>query len=292
MEQIDTRNIAAFVAVAEANSFSDAGKILNLTQPAVSKRVAALEHQFGEKLFDRIGKQVVLTEAGNEILPKCRAVLESIKDTVLTLENLHKHVSGTLRIGTSHHIGLYYLPPILRQFTDVYREVELDIEFLSSEMICEKVLNASLELGVTTLPNEPDSHLSCKTLWKDPLKFVCSKQHPIRDAQSISLETLTRYNAILPEKNTYTRKIIDQQFEEKGLTLKCRLSTNYLETIKTMVSVGLGWSCLPASMITSDLREIKFVDVKLQRLLGTVQHRDRTLSNAALAFLGLINQRF
>ena len=285
---MDIASIRAFLSVAEHASFSQAAESLKLTQPAVSKRIASLEENLSERLFDRIGRKVILTEAGRTILPKCRSILEMVEDTELSLSNLSGQVSGSLRLGTSHHIGLHHLPPVLSAFTKNYPEVELDLHFMDSESVCEKVNHGDLELGIVTLPLAPPENLSCKTLWVDELNFVVSKQHKLAEIDNITINDLTQNNAILPNKNTYTREIIDQAFRKKNLILKTSLSTNYLETIKMMVSVGLGWSILPKTMLEKDFEIIHIPDINLKRDLGYVQHKQRTLSNAAIAMMSLL----
>ena len=285
---MDISSIRAFVSVADYASFSQAAEQLKLTQPAVSKRIATLEHELAEKLFDRIGRKVILTEAGATILPKCRSILEMVEDTQLSLSNLSGQVSGRLRLGTSHHIGLHHLPPVISKFSEQYPEVDLDLHFMDSEKVCDKVTHGDLELGIVTLPIMPLEHIASKTLWTDTMSFVAGKQHKLADESDVTLHELVKYNAILPNKNTYTREIIEQAFSEKKLALKTSLSTNYLETIKMMVTVGLGWSILPDSMIDDDLKIIQIPGISLKRELGYVQHQQRTLSNAAIAMMSVL----
>ncbi len=290
---MDIANIRAFLSVAEHASFSQAAEFLRLTQPAVSKRIAALEENLSEKLFDRIGRKVILTEVGKTILPKCRAIIDMIEDTKLSLNNLSGQVNGTLRLGTSHHIGLHHLPPVISAFTQTYPHVELDLHFMDSETICEKITHGDLELGIVTLPLAPPDNLHYKKLWVDELKIVVSRQHKLAQLNNISMKDLTQHNAILPNKDTYTREIIESVFRKKKLDLKTSLSTNYLETIKMMVTVGLGWSILPSTMLNKTIldKELKIIhipSINLKRDLGYMQHKQRTLSNAAIAMMSLL----
>ena len=124
---MDIAALKAFIAVAENSSFSLAAEQLFLTQPAISKRVSALENELEVRLFDRIGRGVSLTEAGQALLPRARGILLDLEDSVRALSNLSGEVHGTLRFGTSHHIGLHRLPPVLKKFVHVYPEVRLDI---------------------------------------------------------------------------------------------------------------------------------------------------------------------
>ena len=117
---MDIAALKAFIAVADSGSFSLAAEQLFLTQPAISKRVSALENELEARLFDRIGRSVSLTEAGQALLPRARNILLNLEDSVRALSNLSGEVHGTLRFGTSHHIGLRRLPPVLKAFVQAY----------------------------------------------------------------------------------------------------------------------------------------------------------------------------
>lgn len=108
---MDLANLNAFIAIAETGSFSEAGERLHLTQPAVSKRIAGLEQQLGVRLFDRLGREIGLTQAGRALLPRAYQILNVLDDTRRALTNLSGEVSGRLTLATSHHIGLHRLPP-------------------------------------------------------------------------------------------------------------------------------------------------------------------------------------
>ncbi|KXJ49287.1 MAG: LysR family transcriptional regulator [Pseudomonadota bacterium] len=286
---MDTQALTAFLAVAESGSFSTAAERLFLTQPAVSKRIAQLEQQLGTRLFDRVGRRIRLTEAGEALLPRARQVLLDLEDMSRAISNLTGTVSGTLRIGTSHHIGLHRLPPVLRRFSREYPDVKLDIHFIDSEEAWEAVLHGDLEMGVVTLPPQPDPRLHSQAVWQDPLVFMAAPEHPLARLDRVTLETLTGYSAILPSPVTFTRRIVESLFEEQALTLNISMSTNYLETIHMMVSIGLGWSVLPETMLDDSVVRLN-VDTALPvRRLGVVTHPGRSRSNAAGAFLDILS---
>lgn len=282
---MDIANLRAFVEVAETRSFSAAAAQLHLTQPAVSKRIAALEEAFRARLFDRIGRAVDLTEAGRALLPRARRILSELDDSHRALSDLSGTVGGTLRLGTSHHIGLHRLPPTLRAFAARYPEVTLDLHFMDSEAACHAVETGDLELAVVTLPPEPRAGLDMQPVWDDPLVVVCAPDHPLAQCRRLQIADLAGHPAILPASSTYTRQIAERAFHDLGIELRSSLSTNYLETIKMLVSVGLGWSLLPQTMVDRQLHVLPMRGLQLHRTLGTVRHRERTLSNAARAML-------
>jgi len=277
--------LKAFVAVAETGSFSVAAERLFLTQPAVSKRIAALESELDTRLFDRIGRTVTLTEAGVALLPRAQSMLVELKDSIRAISSLSGEVRGTLRFATSHHIGLHRLPPTLKHYTQAYPQVRLDIRFMDSEAACVAVEHGDLELGIVTLPPAPSSNLTTEVIWQDPLGIVVSRSHPLTGKADVTLGELAQHVAVLPSSNTYTRQIAEQAFSRLGLELEVTFSTNYLETIKMLVSVGIGWSLLPNTMLDKHICMLSVEELSLQRSLGIVYHRERTLSNAAHALI-------
>lgn len=280
---MDIANLQAFVAIAETGSFSEASAQLFLSQPAISKRIASLESELETSLFDRIGRQVSLTEAGRSLLPRAQKILLEIEDSRRILQNLSHTVSGTLRFGTSHHIGLHRLPTVLRRYTQRYPEVELDIQFMDSEEAFRAVEHGDLELAVVTLPLQKSEVLQTKCIWIDQLAVVTSKLHSLARQPKLNLKALAEHKAILPARGTFTREIIEQAFARQKQTPNISMASNYLETIKMLVSVGLGWSILPEQMCTKELKKLNIPELRLKRELGLVWHGRRTLSNAAQA---------
>ena len=278
---MDIQNLSAFVAVSNTGSFSRAAEQLFITQPAVSKRISSLETELNTHLFDRIGKKVLLTEAGYALLPSAQRILAELDESKRAIGNLNEKVSGHLKIATSHHIGLHRLPPVLRAFTTDYPAVDIDIQFMDSEEACHCVLKGDVELAIATLPDQEWKHLHHQTIWRDPLDIVISSQHPDAGSTQVSVKKLHKLPAILPAKNTFTRLLLEQALGLNEQNLNIAMETNYLETIKMMVSIGLGWSVLPVSMLSSDIVKMDIKGVEFERLLGVVSHQQRTPSNAA-----------
>ena len=285
---LDTESLHAFIAVAQNASFSLAAQQLHLTQPAVSKRIAGLEQSLAVRLFDRLGRQVQLTEAGRTLLPRAQQILQELRDCRRALSNLSGQVTGRLIIATSHHIGLHHLPPLLRSYVEQFAQVQLDLRFTDSELACDMVEHGEAELGIITLPPQAHSRLIIQPVWDDPLAVMVNPEHPLTEQRTISVRQLADYPVILPGEITFTRRLVDTFFQRYGIDLKVAFSTNYLETIKMMVSVGLGWSVLPASMHDTGLCILPVEHFQVNRTLGSVHHSGRTLSNAAQAMLQLL----
>lgn len=283
---MDTNVLQAFLAVAETGSFSLAAERLYLTQPAVSKRIAALEEELADKLFERLSKRVVLTEVGRALLPKARHIVQEMADCRQIIADLSGEVSGVLQLTTSHHIGLHRLPPYLRNFSLQYPKVEFALRFMDSESGCATVADGSLEMAVVTLPQTPAGKLELCKVWDDPLEIMVSLHHPLAGCRKST--ELIRYPAIVPEKGSETRRLIDSSFQMAGLPFRTSVETNYLETIRMLVASGLGWSVLPLIMLNDELTCVPIPRIQIHRELGIVTRKGSTLSRAAQAFCDLL----
>ncbi len=285
---MDISSYTAFLAVAEHASFSQAAERLHLTQPAVSKRIALLEESLGVPLFDRLGRRVALTEAGRALRPVAERILSDVRETRQVIANLSREISGPLSVVTSHHIGLRRLPPILKDYTRRHPAVRLDLAFMDSEQACQAVERGEFELGVVTLPVRPAPTLEAIPLWEDALVIATAPDHPLARRGQVSLDELGSHPAILPAVGTYTRTIIEAPILQRHGALDVILETNYLETIRTMVAIGLGWSALPRVMLGEDVVEVPVEGLDIHRTLGIVRHAGRSVSNASRALAALL----
>lgn len=292
---MDTQNLKAFVAVAVSRSFSLAADRLHITQPAISKRIHMLEQQLDTQLFDRIGRQVSLTEAGRTLLPHAEAILDAMHTARRAIADLSGEVRGQLKLITSHHIGLHRLPRILREYTERYPMVDLDISFMDSSEAYAAVLKGDCDLGIITEVAQNNEALNTRTVWKDTMLFVAAPQHPLSKLGAVTLADISPYQALLPERRFYTTQLVEELFTRNGLSIRINLATNYLETIKALISAGYAWGVLPQSMLQDGSLAILSVQspddgtpVSISRNLDCIYHRQRLMSNAGKAFLDLL----
>ncbi len=287
---MDFEALRAFVAVAETGSFSRAAAQIYLTQPAVSKRIGTLEAELGTRLFDRIGRGIHLTEAGRTLLVRAQTILSQVEDAKRSLPAQSGLVSGELSMATSHHVGLHRLPTVLKRFHEAYPKVSLDLHFMDSEVACTAIQQGQLELAVVTLPPRDYAKIQRVRVWDDPLEIVVGRSHPLARRTRIKPTTLVEYPAILPGPGTYTREIVLAALAPIRHELNVAMSTNYLEVLRMLAGIGLGWSALPRTMIDDELKVVHIDGVHIRRELGIVLHRARTLSNAGEAMIATIKE--
>ena len=202
-----------------------------------------------------------------------------------SVRDLAGEVRGRLRLATSHHIGLHRLPPLLSFFSKAFPAVQLDIDFMDSEQAYELTLQGEMELAVVTLAPSSIVNIVTRPIWLDPLDFMVQEGTQLTRKKALGLKELSQHPAILPGLNTYTGQIVKSLFEQRSLPIQIAITTNYLETIRMMASVGLGWTVLPRSMRDPSLATLPIRDARIERTLGAIHHEGRSLSRAAQAFI-------
>ncbi|MDO4250689.1 MAG: LysR family transcriptional regulator [Moraxella sp.] len=286
---MNTTNLITFVTVMQTGSISGAAEKLFITQPAVSKRIKNLEDEFNITLFDTIGRGIIPTESAHQLLPHAKRWLDDYETCKATLQHNQEVATGRLVIGTSHHIGLHHLPAVLKRFAQTYPAVQLEVHFVDSEEAHRAVLEGDVALAFLTLPPIFDRRLSYHTLWSDPLYFVTGALSPLAQKVNVTLSQLAHHPAILPSANTFTSQITLAEFAKHNLRPYATMSTNPLESIRMLVSVGLGWSVLPQTLINQDLVKIDMADsIELQRHLGIVTNPALTRSASAQALIDML----
>lgn len=286
---MDFYQLSYFMKVADSGSFSRAAEGLLLTQPAVSKQIRALENELGERLFDRIGKKVFLTQTGRVLYGHAGKILQAVEEARTAVKYMAEECSGELVIGTSDHISLHRLPSVLKAYISSYPSVDLKLRCHRSETILDMVNNNLVDLGVITLP-APSPHLVSKTVWKDPMSLVFPKGHALGSRTVIRLKDITKYGMILPEGGTTTRMTIEAAFSRKRLVPNVTMEVAYIETIKGLVKAGLGISILPDKAVEQEtingtLIKSGIQDAVFLRDLGVVYLKDKFLSRPAKEFL-------
>ena len=286
---MDSNSLKAFLTIVDLGSFSEAAETLHLTQPAISKRLASLENQLGASLIDRSHRKIRLTTAGARLLPHARRILDEVHNARLALSPDSVKVEGKLQIIASHHIGLHHLPKWLHRFNREYPMVTLDLQFMESDAAYRQMHKRSAELAFVTLSDTMESGFRVFSQWPDPMVFAAAPHHPLAQLEKPTLEDLAGYPALLPDTTTATYRVVSRLFLEANLLLKPQMPTNYLETIKMMTGVGLGWSVLPVRMVDETLVSLE-LEHPVSRVLGGIGLAGRELSNAARALLDIVRQ--
>jgi DNA-binding transcriptional LysR family regulator len=288
---MDLRRLEIFCKIAELKSFSKAAEAVLLSQPTVSEHIRYLEDNFGVKLFDRLGREVVLTKAGEVLYRYAQKLLGLYQETQQAMDQFQGRIRGNLTIGGSTIPGTYILPMVLGKFKEKYPDIQIILEINDSQKIVQGVLDGRLELGVVGAKWE-DGKLDYKNFVKDILVLVVPPNHPWAKKRSVSVKQLMEEAFIMRERGSGTRKIM-----EKALT-NLKIDSNSLKVVAEMgsteaviqgIKTGVGASIVSRRAVEEELkydllREVKIKEITFQRDFYIVVNKTRTTSPLCQAF--------
>jgi DNA-binding transcriptional LysR family regulator len=291
---MDFAQLTTFLEVAKSASFSRAGKKVFLSQPAVSAQVRQLELEYGTKLFDRVGKKVRLTSAGDALLEFAERLLALRNESLRALADQANTPRGTLLIGANEATCLYVLPDVFAEYHRLYSDVQINIYRNFSQKVLEKVEDGSVDVGIVTLPIKSPS-LKTHSIFRDRLLLMVSPQNPLAKKKVVHASEIIEQPLIFP-KTGFTRQMLDKIFRPYRSQLHITMELASVGMIKRFVAANLGVSLISETFARDEVRAgeaklIPIADLELWRELGLVYRRDRTLPRAATAFIALISRR-
>jgi len=289
-ETINLNQLRVFHRVATLLNFTRAAEQLHLTQPGISKHIKDLEAHYGNRLFDRLGKKVSLTQAGEILLKAVTEALRLIEEANMRISDLNGLIGGRLNIGASIMIGTYLLPRVLAKFRKRHPGVDISLDISLSQHIEDKVLAGTLELGL--IGHRPaDTRLIAQKFQSDRMVLIVSAGHSWAKRRSpIGLRELIDQTFVLPQKGSGTRRILEELFQRSGISLKQTIEMGTTEGVKKAVEAGLGISIISQHIVRSELaagviRSLTLKGEDLKRDLYLVYRKDRYLFAATQALL-------
>ncbi|MCY9661900.1 LysR substrate-binding domain-containing protein [Paenibacillus chondroitinus] len=289
---MDYRLLAYFLAVCEELHFTKAAEKLGISQPTLSQQIRILEQRIGSPLFQRIGKKVYVTEAGEILLKHSRNIFHELEQAQAAFNEIQGMQRGRLRIGCS---GNHLLTATIMAFHAEYPKIELSVAELATEETIEGLLNNQLDLGVVFLPDE-DEQLVRIPLYKEKLLLVVSKDHPLSDAEAIRLEDLVQLPVAMLPKKFYVRHMIEACCEQSDLLCKPVLELSTLESLLQMAKNHVCGAVLPGSYVegiqSSEIRCIPIMDPVPQKDVGIVYRKDMFLCQTTKTFMKQVTQQF
>ena len=284
-------SLLVFHTVAGERSFSRAAEKLLRTQPAVSLSVQRLETELGERLLDRSGKEILLTDAGQIVLEYARRFENMRREMEVALAELRDNAAGRLAIGANESTTLYLLRHIQR-YRKLYPKVKVQVRRSLSSRIPDQLLDGDLEMGVISYDPD-DDRLLTTVIYTDHLAFVVSPEHRLARQGSVSIrdlgmETFIAHNVLSP----YRERVL-REFQRQKVTLNMDVEMPTVETIRKLVQRNEGVAFLPRMCVEQEveqgrLREVKVPELEVERQIRLVYPARRALSHAAKAFLEVV----
>ena len=291
--RIDFLGIEAFLGVAECGSFNGAAQRLNLSQAALSHRMKRLEDDLGVKLFTRTTRQVALTPAGLELLPKVRLMMETLTGAYDSLRSQGRDRQTRLVVGCLPTIATYYLPRVLKSFSTRHPDLAVHVRDVSAHEIAALVEKGEAEFGVTIVSaNRWD--LDTKPLMREPYVLLCPKKHALARRTTVSWTDFEGMPLVRISAQAANRAIIDDALGARREFMQWRYEAQHIATATSMVIAGLALTVAPRLAIDAagsrDLAAVPIVNPAVARTVGVVSRRGMPLSEAGEALLKLISR--
>jgi len=290
--QIDFRHLETFSRVAELKSFSKAASDLFLTQPTVSGHILSLEQSLSLRLFDRTGKGIRLTKAGEVFLKYALKILSFRKDLLNALSEFSQGIRGELSLGASTIPGEYLLPKLMGNFKKEHPYFIISIKIADTKEIVQYVLQDSIELGIIGAKlNHPSLHY--EKFEEDEIIVVSPSDHPLTHKKRVTLEEVLNEPWIIREEGSGTQIAVEKALRKKGKSLKqfnVVMEMGSTSSVKEGVKAKLGLAFISGRAAEEELNQggLSRIDVEgiepISRQIYIVSHRGRTLSPVGMEF--------
>lgn len=291
---MELRHLLTFIAVVEVRGFTRAANKLGYAQSSVTAQIQALEAELETPLFDRLGKNNILTDAGQRLLPYAQAIIKMhnlAKDAI----RLDTEFAGTLTIGAPESLAAFRLPGIIREYKSRYPDVKIILKPGVCWELHTQIRSGELDLAFCLQPETEDRDLHIETLVHEKMALIAPPDHPLVPYEYIEPAHLKDETILHTEPGCTYRVLFEQYLNSHGIFSNPDLEFWSIEAIKNCVMSGLGLSFLPLVTVQNEVREGKLMllawDDKPQRLATQIAyHRKKWISPALREFLILVGQ--
>lgn len=281
---MELRHLRYFEAVARYSHVTRAAAELHIAQPALSKQISQLERELGITLFDRVGRSLRLTEAGEALLPYARAILAQVEEARAAMAERVGLKAGRVSIGAPPTVGAHLLPPLLAAFHQRYPGITLRLHEAGIQSLLDLLEAGLTDLAVVALPVS-DELLTVTPLLNEPLVLIVSPTHPLAGRSEVTMTELRNERWILSPASYELREATLKACRDAGFTPQTVMEGGETETLVRFVVAGLGIALVPALAVAGfhNVAILTIRDQNLTRSLGLVWRSDRNASPAARA---------
>ncbi len=288
---LDSKQLRAYLSLARIGSFTGAARELGLSQSAISHAMKALELDIGCRLLDKVGKKVILTQAGEQLLFHAEKIQREMTSARQELASLGAWGQLKLRVAAPASICQHVLPAVIREFRESFPRCALTVAEFGSSALQEQLRSRRVDLAIGLQPS-PGGPVGFRALFEDELVFLTHPLHPWAQAGRVDRATIARQNYVMPHRAGSMLALANDYFRADGLSLPASAEFSSLEAIKELLKAGLGVSILAPWIARKELAEYSLVALplgrrKLRRQWGILYWQDRHLSSAEETFAGL-----
>ncbi|EFE08723.1 LysR family transcriptional regulator [Citrobacter youngae] len=285
-------SMKAFVTLAESDSFNKAAKLLNITQPALTRRIKKMEEYLHTPLFERTTRKVALTKAGKMLLPQARDLIRSLDETIFNISEMNTHHHhGMVTLSCIPTAVFYFLPLAIGKFNELYPNIKVRILEQGTNNCMESVLCNEADFGIN-MNNITNASIDFTPLVNEPFVLACRRDHPLANKQLVEWQELLQYKLIGVRPSSGNRLLIEQHLADKPWKLDWFYEVRHLSTSLGLVEAGLGVSALPGLAMPQTphptLIGIPLIEPVIRRTMGVIRRKDAVLSPPAERFFSLL----
>lgn len=287
--EANLNRLKVFHVTAGMQSFTRAAEALFLTQPGISKYIKDLEEYYGTRLFDRLGKKVVLTQAGEILYARTETIFGMIDQMKVELDELQGMDRGVLHIGASITLGVYVLPEVLGRFRTRYPRVNINLDITVNSQVAENIIANRIDVGFLGAPVN-DERIKIEPFMQDDLVLIVPVSHEWSLRDAVDPHDLPGVTFIYPRQGSGTRDIIEKRLAAAGIVLKNTLEIGHTEAVKKAVEAGLGVSILSRNAVLREehlgiIKPLCVSGIDLKRTFCFAYRKDKYLSRVTGTFL-------
>ncbi len=276
-----------FREVARWGSFTRAAEELGYAQSSVTTQIQKLEQSYGAVLFERFGRKMRLTHAGEVLLGYADQIIKLHAESKEVIAN---QTAGTISIGTIETLAAYYLPPYLQDFRAAYPHMDILLKPGNESALIQAVREGELDLAFLLDTPFRDAEITCVPLRKEPLVIIAKPDHRLASLSAVTVNDLAGETLITTEEGCTYRAMLVQALRESGVSFRLAYQFGNLEAIKQCVQYGLGIALLPAIAVQEEAEKGKLVAIPFQQpreafFTQMIYHRKKWLSRSLRAFL-------
>jgi LysR family hydrogen peroxide-inducible transcriptional activator len=280
------------LAVAEAGNFTRAAARANVAQPSLSQQIIKLERELGHKLFHRLSRKAVLTEAGTAFVERARRILFEVEDATKELGD-SPTFERKITVGAIPTLAPYLLPGLIARCRKRHPNLQVNIREDFKTTLIREMLDGELDLALVALPME-EASIQVEVLWREPLLLVVARDHPLASKQGVTAADLARESFILLGSSSSLAAQVRRFFGDHHFEPRIASRCAQVATVKALVATGAGISILPAGARFADERDalayVALSDAEPFREIAVLKHMQRYQSRGAEQFLALVRE--
>ncbi len=291
---MNLNQLKIFYLAAKRGSLSAAAETLCITQPAVTKGIQRLQEHYEIKLFNRFGKKMALTDAGEVLYGIAESIFEMENQAEESLRDFQQRKRGFIRILSSESFGSYYLPFIINRFSRENPRIRIAVDLLPTELIVEKTASLANDLGFISYP-VPHKKLISREVLEDCYQIIVPLGHPLASKSVIEPEDLSGQSLIVHEKGSAPRKSTEEYIRRHNINVAIPMEHSNNEALKTAVEEGLGIAVITRRVVSKELamgtlRAIPLSDPAMTRKFYLIHHKDKYISRPLQSLIDIVDQ--